>query len=476
MNFWSTPRGALTMIVSSMGLLAVFIGIWLSSVYEDEQAAFQKESGFLFYKVINDMESDYFQEIIQKTLNQPFGEPIVLMNKKLTIASSVDTLNTFINSDSLKQDTSIRIHFDLSDSKNPRLSKGIFLNKKFPEELNQEAAIFSPDSIFIDEVHSIFTAVLDESNLPKSYRIIKVEDTDTTSTIAVTSKFKDWINGDQYLLTMDDYQPYLLKRMLPEFGFSLLLFSSIGLAFFMVYKSLLKQQRLNEIKKDFVNNITHELKTPITTVGVAMEALSNFNESQDPQKTKEYINISKQELNRLSLLVDKVLTINEFDQREPTLKIENLNIQHLLDQITNSLQLQLEKHNAKLDFTTQGNDFDIEGDRMHLSNVFYNLIDNALKYSKQNPKIQLGLFSQNRSINITVTDTGIGIPLPYQDKIFEKFFRVPTGDVHNIKGHGLGLSYVASVIKKHHGNIELRSEKDVGTQFIIELPKKHEEN
>ena len=239
----------------------------------------------------------------------------------------------------------------------------------------------------------------------------------------------------------------------------------------MVWKSLEKQRRLTELKNDFISNVTHELKTPITTVGVALEALSNFNALQNPERTEEYLNISKHELSRLSILVDKVLKMSMFEKKEPELKIEPLDMQSMVQGVLSSMKLQFEKVSAKVNFQTKGNSFFFQGDKIHLTSVIYNLIDNALKYSLTNPEISLLLENTTNQIQLTIADKGIGISNDDQHKIFEKFFRVPQGDQHNVKGYGLGLSYVASVIKKHEGNIKVNSQLNEGTSFIISLPK-----
>jgi two-component system phosphate regulon sensor histidine kinase PhoR len=244
----------------------------------------------------------------------------------------------------------------------------------------------------------------------------------------------------------------------------------------MVYQSLQKQRRLTQLKNDFISNVTHELKTPITTVGVAIEALSNFNALNDPARTKEYLQISKYELDRLSLLVDKVLKMSLFEKKEPELKLEVFDIKALVSEVLNSMKIQFEKRSAEVDFDTRGQDFSIEADRIHLTSVIFNLIDNALKYSQDSPKLQVAISQEAESLQISVADKGIGIAPEFLDKIFEKFFRISSGDQHNTKGYGLGLSYVASVVKKHHGNIAVNSQPQEGTKFTITLPKKHEEN
>ena len=232
----------------------------------------------------------------------------------------------------------------------------------------------------------------------------------------------------------------------------------------------MKQHRLAALKNEFISNITHELKTPIATVGVAIEALKNFNAADNPQRTKEYLDISHNELQRLSLLVDKVLKLSMFEKQEVELKYETLNLKAVIDEVTDSLKLQFEKHQASVIVNQAGNVM-LQGDKLHLLSVVFNLLDNALKYSKEKPVIKIDLQEKDDTILLTITDNGIGIPKGYKDKVFGKFFRIPHGDTHNAKGYGLGLSYVAQVIQKHKGTIVVESQPGIGTTFTITLPK-----
>ena len=239
----------------------------------------------------------------------------------------------------------------------------------------------------------------------------------------------------------------------------------------MLYRNLLRQQRLAALKNEFISNITHELKTPIATVGVAIEALKNFNAIDDPKRTKEYLDISQNELQRLSLLVDKVLKLSMFEKKEVELKYETVDLKEVVEEVVGSLKLQFEKNNARVTVTNEGN-LILLADRLHLLSVVFNLLDNAIKYSKENLSVQINLAERDNAIALTVTDNGIGIDAEYKEKIFEKFFRVPHGDTHNAKGYGLGLSYVARVIEQHKGTIAVETQPGIGTSFIITLPKK----
>jgi len=238
----------------------------------------------------------------------------------------------------------------------------------------------------------------------------------------------------------------------------------------LLYKNLLRQGRLAELKNEFIGNITHELKTPIATVGVAIEALKNFNAMEDPRRTKEYLDISSNELQRLSLLVDKVLKLSMFEKKEIDLQYETFDLREVVDEVIASMRLQIEKYRAVVSVTQRGNT-NLQADRLHLLSVVFNLLDNALKYSNVQPVIDIGLEGDNDTVQLRITDNGIGIAPEYRNKIFEKFFRIPTGNTHNTKGYGLGLSYVAHVVQKHDGKISVDSKLAGGTTITISIPK-----
>jgi len=281
-----------------------------------------------------------------------------------------------------------------------------------------------------------------------------------------------FINPITYKLYLRDTTSYLLKKISPQIFFSVLLLGITVVSFLTLYRNLRSHQKLASIKNEFISNITHELKTPIATVSVAIEAMKNFNVLDDPKKTREYLEISQNELQRLSLLVDKVLKLSMFEKKEIELKIETVDLRLLVEEVAASMRLQLEKHKAQLAIQSEG-DTTIQGDRLHFISVIFNLLDNALKYSKSNPSIEIDIRQEGEIAQIAVTDNGIGIPLEYKERIFEKFFRVPTGNTHNAKGYGLGLSYVAHVVSKHQGQIAVESQPGIGSRFIIKLPRLH---
>jgi two-component system, OmpR family, phosphate regulon sensor histidine kinase PhoR len=395
----------------------------------------------------------------------------------------VSTINVIRNKfkDSLKLKAEAKPGMIISMNKTSSVSienDSFHLNKGFPRIPVKGEHIFNilygvdslQDSLLITEIDSAYTKTLKKIKLPIPFSIIKTDSTDDMGEPGFNRVRVGFAHPVTYELKLGSTFPYLMKQITQPILFSILLLGITILSFVLLYKNLLRQRRLAEVKNEFISNITHELKTPIATVGVAIEALKNFNAIDDPQRTKEYLEISQNELQRLSLLVDKVLKLSMFDKQEVELKYETMNLKGVVDEVVSSLKLQLEKHGARVLVLDEG-DVTIQGDRLHLLSVVFNLIDNALKYSKAEPSIQIDMKDRDGNVVLTLTDNGIGIAAEYKDKIFEKFFRIPHGDTHNAKGYGLGLSYAAQVIQKHKGTIEVESQPGVGTKFTITLPK-----
>jgi two-component system phosphate regulon sensor histidine kinase PhoR len=331
------------------------------------------------------------------------------------------------------------------------------------------------DSLKLPEITSAYKKRLAEENLPIPFAVTRTNkgsDEEGPNFSDITVGFAQPVT---YHLELGNTFPYLLRRITLPILFSIFLVGVTILTFVVLYKNLLRQRRLAILKNEFIGNITHELKTPIATVGVAIEALKNFNAMEDPVRTREYLDISANELQRLNLLVDKVLKLSMFEKKEIDLKYESIDLRDVVNEVVTSMRLQIEKSHAEVLVSQSGNT-NLQADRLHLLSVVFNLLDNALKYGKADPVVQIGLAGNNDAVELTVADNGIGIAPEYKNKIFEKFFRVPTGDTHNAKGYGLGLSYVAHVVKKHHGQILVDSMPGGGTKFTITLPRNSQQS
>ncbi|KUG08536.1 sensor histidine kinase [Solirubrum puertoriconensis] len=262
---------------------------------------------------------------------------------------------------------------------------------------------------------------------------------------------------------------YILRQMGGLLGGSVLLLGLTTGCFLLMLSTILKQKKLSEVKNDFINNMTHELKTPLATVSAAVEAMQHFGALNDPQKAQTYLSISRNELQRLSDLVEKVLNIAVEERQTLTINPEPVRPAELVSELVTRHQLKATK---PVHFTVDIAPSDsVHLDPLHVGNVINNLIDNAIKYSREQVSIAIrGHHDDNGGWRLTVQDDGIGIPKNYQDAIFDRFFRVPTGNLHPIKGFGLGLYYVRQVVERHGGRIAVRSEPNRGSEFSLWLP------
>jgi len=268
--------------------------------------------------------------------------------------------------------------------------------------------------------------------------------------------------------------PYKNSAILSNLSFTLA--SSIGLLLVLVFifsytlYAILKQKKISEMKTDFINNMTHEFKTPVATIMIASEALKDPEVTEDKNRLKRLANIIYDENVRLGSHIERVLSIARLEKGE--LKMENtaVDMNDLIVIVLDSMSLQLQKRNAVVEVNTMAEKAMVFGDELHLSNVLYNLIDNANKYSTTAPEITISTRNTNKNLIIEISDKGIGMTREQSKRIFDQFYRVPTGNLHDVKGFGLGLNYVQDIIKQINGNIKVSSEKDKGTTFEISLP------
>ncbi|MBL7779294.1 MAG: HAMP domain-containing histidine kinase [Chitinophagales bacterium] len=250
-------------------------------------------------------------------------------------------------------------------------------------------------------------------------------------------------------------------------SFIFIILASFGASFYIIYR----QKKLDELKTDFINNMTHEFKTPVATISLASQMLKNEKIIGNREKILNYSNIIDEENKRLSGHIENVLQVARLDRGDFKLKLEDVNLNELISDICDSLELRIQNENGELLKNLAATNAHIQGDVFHLTNAFHNVIDNAIKYRKDEPlKISISTSNTSKGVKITVEDNGIGISKEDQKKVFEKFYRVPTGNIHNVKGFGLGLSYVQVITTAHGGNIAVESELGRGSRFEIFLP------
>lgn len=235
-------------------------------------------------------------------------------------------------------------------------------------------------------------------------------------------------------------------------------------------RTLANQRKLDQMKSEFINNMTHEIKTPLATIGLACEMLRDESISQDSASRQNFIGIINDENQRMRVLVETILQSAKMSNKNFHISPKEVDVHQIIKKVTQSFTLTLSNRSGKLDTCLNADPSVIEADELHLTNLIYNLIDNGIKYSTEAPAITISTDIVNHQFELRVSDHGIGISKEDQKHVFEKFYRVSTGDVHNVKGFGIGLNYVAQVVKLHHGHIALESELGQGSTFIITLP------
>jgi len=265
----------------------------------------------------------------------------------------------------------------------------------------------------------------------------------------------------------------LWRGMLPILLISAVFMAIIVVAFFFTIRTIYKQKRIGEIRNDLVNNLTHELKTPISTIGLACEALADPSMPKTDQQVRTFVNMIRDENKRLGSLVENVLQSAVLESGHMVLKRVDLDVHTLIQEVVRSSGIQVSRRNGRIDLDLKAEIHHVNGDRIHLTNLLYNLIDNAVKYAEQEPRIRIGTANNDEGVTISVTDNGIGIAPSEQRKIFDRLYRVPTGNIHNAKGFGLGLSYVRTVVERHGGRIKLESAPGRGSTFHIFIPFEH---
>lgn len=277
-------------------------------------------------------------------------------------------------------------------------------------------------------------------------------------------------SGAELVLILPDKNQFIMDEMGAPFISSVVLILVVLAMFWRTVMSLMKEKRISEHTTAFLNNMTHEFKTPLTNIALASKMIIKDPAIKHEQKLKHYSEIIIEENEKLRLNVEQMLSMTALERGEIPLQKTELDLHQLIKDSIKCITLQIENKQGFLELKLEATKFVVMGDETHLTNTLCNLIDNAVKYSSSKPELVIETYSSDEHIIIIVSDKGIGIDKAYHEKVFEKFFRVPAGNIHNVKGFGLGLAYVKKIITLHGGAIELQSEKGLGTTFTIKLP------
>ena len=270
-----------------------------------------------------------------------------------------------------------------------------------------------------------------------------------------------------YRLNVKEPQVFILKQMLGILTTSVLMILLLFLSFFYLLRTIFRQKTLDEIKSDFVNNMTHELKTPLSVAYAANDALLNYNMINDVEKREKYLRTSQEQLMHLTGLVEQILTLSVEERKNLRLSFVSIHLKDLFEHLKSQYLIQASK---PLEIVVNVDEqLTVKADKVHFQNTICNLIENAIKYSGDKVRIELCAKKKGDKTLIRIQDNGIGIPPTAIPKLFDKFYRVPTGNIHNVKGYGLGLSYVKTIIDKHGGQIRVESKEKESTCFYIEI-------
>jgi two-component system phosphate regulon sensor histidine kinase PhoR len=466
----------------SLIILTLFLGYWLNQAYDDAKQNMQEKNVLLFSQAVratedsllhwtfnfnNFEQSEDGDTMINIHINMDTVFQRDLDFEKIASKSKIGGKVMMIEGDGVSMK---KMNFIERESDNDLISTTAIIVRAIPDQKYPPESI---DTFLIEQIEKHYRKAKELEFPGISYSMVHVSDSMQLSDQEwVTPAFVDPVADVRYAAMLDVGFNHIFSKIWPQFLFSLFLLGITGCAFYLIVRNLKRQYELTIIKDDFISNMTHELKTPISTVRVALEALESFKGLENPQRTKEYLNISQTELKRLQMLVDQVMNTGAIESADFRLHFEEVDAKEITKEVISAFQIKLEKENVDIQFHSDDKVL-VKGDRLHLTNVIYNLIDNAVKYRNGSDVIEIDINRAVDSVKWSIRDGGVGIPKEKQHRIFDKFYRVPQGNMHNIKGHGLGLHYVHRIISLHGGEIHLESEVGSGSIFELTFPSQH---
>lgn len=340
----------------------------------------------------------------------------------------------------------------------------------------KEVCISTPD---INKIDSLFKHFMSFYNFHLDYSFVVVKDApgsaknENSFTNNIYRKRLQELaskSGLELVLIIPDKETFILEEMGTLFITSVILILVVLVLFWRTTLSLMKEKQISEHTTDFLNNMTHEFKTPLTNIALAGKMIIKEPVIKQEDKIKHYSGIILDENEKLRVQVEQVLSMTALERGEIPIQRTELDMHALINDCIKCINIQIENKKGEIKANLNAEQFLISGDRTHLTNALCNLIDNAVKYSKEKPELSIKTFNSYNNLIIVFADNGIGIETKYHEKIFDKFFRVPTGNTHNVKGFGLGLAYIKKIVELHNGTISLESESGKGTSFTITLP------
>lgn len=448
----SSKRVQLTLMAISSILLFALTALWLNSSYSSKKDSLRQTATLQLRSAIFDLEDSLRQH------------NLIRRNKLRNQVDQEDTVRTHLFQGPDGRRAAIRVK---RENRNPQVFQGAL---SLHLQLSRQDALpldLVADSSVIDLIIPALQIRLDDVKDSKWGVVVVPAKEDYGSPPPLqTRTYRDLFGEFELTGIIENSSIVLWRQLVPELLMCFLLISCTITAFVVTYRHSEHQRRLVILKDNLISNISHELQTPISTVKVALEAIAAKSHETNTIN-HEYLDISMQEINRLAYLVDQILLDST---GHGTDRFESVNLRELIEEVMQVMAVQFNNKDAQVSFDHLAGEATIQGDPDKIRTALTNLLDNALKYSPDAPKIDIQLKKSARQVSIHVSDNGIGIASKFQGKVFERLFRVPTGDRHDVKGYGLGLSQVQSIMQAHDGSITVESNKGSGSTFKMNFP------
>ncbi len=466
-------------IAASLLLLALFIISWLRGVYHRELEGLKAEANVVFFNALEEANDRLFiskrmhHDIFHSERNAWVHEnnpPDTNTRRVLVFEAQSEIEDTLLESKTVEIITSLKRMLDTAEN----ISLAINATARHTMSFDIDSSVIIDFNTTRENLASLLDSTSGQSSLTKlQFRVVENPDSDSIFEGAFLTKEGSlgnlFLGTNEYAAVVENYEGTVFDRMIDEFILGIFLFIAIASAFIFIYRSLIKERNLASLKDDFISNITHEFKTPISVVHVALEALKDFNVMNDQEKANEYLELSKSELYKLTGMVDQIMNLSKLENPQVISHFESVDLCDVISTTIDNLNIGIERKNQTLRFQNSDCPNIINGDPRSIQSVFYNLIDNANKYGANGGKIDIGVFQENGSAVVQISNDGPVIPDEYKNRIFEKFFRIPSANVHDVKGYGLGLHYTKSLVEQHGGTIDLESKNGL-TRFKICFP------
>ncbi|MVZ61788.1 sensor histidine kinase [Sphingobacterium humi] len=465
-------------IILTAGGITLVLSIWLYGSYQNRKMYFLGTADHLLFDVIQ----DFYQENEEALLKRDQVQP---MDRIDSLASALQARYPQLNKDSLSQLLAQNgVQKDPLAEALAASKRGKFSGRRLSKHLISTMAIrnINWDAQTLDTLSNRLRLALQARKLysPFALKMVTLTGLDSADRDQLykeryrafkTRPISIDPQEDRYLeIDFKDPRFFLIFSIGWQLSISIcLVFALIG-TFFYLLATIKKQNQLAMLRKAFVNNMTHELKTPVSTVMAAVESIQRYGAMEDKERMNRYLNISKHELEHLSNMIERVLQVDIAETNGIKLNKTNFNLVMLIEECMENARL-FSKKPVDFHLQLQTKETQLFADQAHLKNVLSNLFDNAVKYAGETVKIDVILSEEAGNYKLQIRDNGQGIPKAYVKDIFDLFFRVPSGDIHDVKGFGLGLAYVKQVINQHHGHIAVESELGVGSNFVISIAK-----